>query len=269
MFKWLFVILSLAVSLSVHAEKQLVIIYGDDSYPPYSYLENDIPKGLYTEILTKVFAEMDEYEVDIHLVPWKRGLKLLELGKGFALFPPYYYSNKRPYIDVYSEPILKEEVVIYCQSDRLNPRKDTYRQWPNDYIEQHIGLNESFAFGGSHFWDLVEKGEISVKEELGTRHGIMSLHKGRSDCYMNDRLSIIWESNQMVNDRILPNNFQLPSPTSISIEQGYLGFSYDPLNRYPYKSDFIQKFNAHLNKLKSDGTVDQLIEHYTTLHLDK
>ncbi len=262
MFKWLIVMLNFAVTLPVHSEQHQIIVYGDDSYPPYSYLENGVAKGLYTEILTTIFAEMEQYEVEIHLVPWKRGLKLLELGKGFALFPPYYYSDQRSYIDVYSDPILNEEVVVYCHPEHLVKSNGALPEWPVDFTEQNIGINLSFALGGNTFWALVKQGQITVKEELGTRHGIMSLHKGRSDCYMNDRLSVIWESNQMVSDRILPNSFKLPNAVSISVEQGYLGFSYDPQKRYPFKSDFVEQFNIHLNKLKTDGSLDQLIKRY-------
>ncbi|WP_315983755.1 hypothetical protein [Aliamphritea spongicola] len=55
-----------------------VTIYADDSYPPYSYVENNILKGLYTRILSTAFSRMPDYRVRLMPVPWKRGLMLLE-----------------------------------------------------------------------------------------------------------------------------------------------------------------------------------------------
>lgn len=237
-----------------------VVVYGDDAYPPYSYIENGEAKGIYTDILNAVFEEMPSYRIKITLVPWKRGLKLLEVGEGFALYPPYYYTDKRPYIFPYSIPILNEEVVVYCQPDSVVNR--TLNHWPSDYLGLTIGINEAFALGGTEFWDAVKQGKIFLKEAKGNRANILNLYKNRIDCYINDRLSILWEIKLLTEEGIIRPNWTLTLGTSVGGEQGYLGFTNTTPNRYPYKDDFIKQFNQTLKQLKNDGTVEQIMSHY-------
>lgn len=233
-------------------------MYGDNAYAPYSYEERNQAKGIYVDILSAVFEEMEGYNVKIVPIPWKRGLKLLKLGKGFALFPPYYYADKRPYISPYSDPILDEEVVVYCHPDSVQGRP--LQRWPKDYLGLSIAINEAFELGGSEFWSFVKQGKIQLKEEKGNRLSLMSLHNRQSDCYLNDRMSILWEKQKMTSEQLLPEDFNLQFGTIVSSEQGYLGFTRESPELYPYKADFVQKFNFHLNRLKRDGTIDKLIQ---------
>lgn len=40
-----------AISLAALAAPQAVVIYGDDGYPPYSYVEHGKLTGIYTDIV--------------------------------------------------------------------------------------------------------------------------------------------------------------------------------------------------------------------------
>ena len=50
-----------------------LVIYGDDDYPPYSYVENGQLKGIYTQIVREAVQAMPQYAVQLRPVPWKRG----------------------------------------------------------------------------------------------------------------------------------------------------------------------------------------------------
>lgn len=108
------------MSTSLHAKPQRVTIFADDAYPPYSYVENGRAVGIYPEILRAADVLMTEFEIELQPIPWRRGLKLLEAGRIFALLPPYYYPQRRPYIHPYSDPILDEEVVV-CSANASPP----------------------------------------------------------------------------------------------------------------------------------------------------
>ncbi len=237
-----------------------VTIYGDDAYPPYSYLKDGEAKGIYTEILQAVFKKMPDYRVTIELVPWRRGLKLLATGDGFALFPPYSYESNRQYISPYSIPILNEEVVVYCQPNSLKNRQSN--NWPGDYFGLTVGINEAFSLGGKAFWQAVKQGDILLKEGKSNRINILSLYKKRIDCYVNDRLSILWEVNLLIDEGLIPPNWGLTFGTSISSEQGFLGFSNTANDKYPYKERFVEQFNIKLQKLKQEGSVDKIISNF-------
>ncbi|NYS34888.1 transporter substrate-binding domain-containing protein, partial [Streptococcus danieliae] len=102
-----------------------LVIYGDDDYPPYSYVENGQLKGIYTQIVREALQAMPQYAVQLRPVPWKRGLLMLQTGEAFALYPPYSWRSERPYVR-YSVPLLMEQLVLLCNQDVLARR--TLRQ---------------------------------------------------------------------------------------------------------------------------------------------
>ena len=106
--KLLLLVAWLANPAMVRAEVIEVTVYADADYPPYSYQEGGKARGIYADIMQKAFSRMSGYRVTIVPVPFKRGLAYLESGKGFALYPPYYWPAERPYIKTYSVPILEE-----------------------------------------------------------------------------------------------------------------------------------------------------------------
>lgn len=64
-----------------------VTVYADQGYPPYSYAQDGQPTGIYHAIVKVAFSRMEGYRIDIKVVPWKRGTKLLEERQGFVLYP--------------------------------------------------------------------------------------------------------------------------------------------------------------------------------------
>lgn len=140
-FYSIFVVLLVLFSFKANC-KEIVTVYCDNNYPPYSYSEDGKTKGVYTKILILAFNRMEGYKVEIKAVPWKRGLKLLEKGKWFALYPPYYRPKKRPYMD-YSVPILEEKLVAFT-TKRIS-KKMPLQNWPKDFYGLSIGKNRGFA----------------------------------------------------------------------------------------------------------------------------
>lgn len=261
MLKWPIVLLTLIASSCLAYQPPIsVTVYGDDAYPPYSYGQNGTAHGIYSDILREIFARMPEYRVEIVPIPWKRGLKMLEVGEGFALYPPYYYSDKRAYISPYSEPILNEEVVVYCRPEQVTDRK--LASWPDDYFGLTVGINEAFALGGSDFWHAVRQGKINLREAKGNRANILNLYNKKTDCYINDRLSILWEIKLLIQEGIVNPDWMLTLGTSIGGEQGYLGYSNVNSDKFPFKADFVAKFNQTLEQLRIDGTVEAIMARY-------
>ncbi|TQQ19576.1 amino acid ABC transporter substrate-binding protein [Vibrio cholerae] len=247
------------MSTCLHAKPQRVTIFADDAYPPYSYVENGRAVGIYPEILRAADVLMTEFEVELQPIPWRRGLKLLEAGRIFALLPPYYYPQRRPYIHPYSDPILDEEVVVFCQNAWLSKRKST--EWPRDFYGLTIGMNDGFSLGGQAFWMAVEEKRIEVKYANGNRVNLLKLRGDRIDCYVNDRISILWELTRLKREGIVDTvNFSMAA--KISLEQGYIGFTNQNLEQYPYQSQFVAAFNSALAELKSSGQLDKIVGRY-------
>ncbi|MGC9404350.1 substrate-binding periplasmic protein [Vibrio genomosp. F10 str. 9ZC157] len=233
-----------------------VVVYGDDSYPPYSYTEDGQMKGIYTEILSRAFSRMPDYKVTLQGRPWKRGLLEISHGKIFALYPPYKREIQRPYME-YDFPILNETLIVICGEKVLSSPKPT---WPNDYLGLTIGSNIGFSSGGAEYRKLVEAEMIQSDAVSGTSSNLLKLIAGRIDCYMNDELSIQWELKQLQK----VGKYQgkgLKVGTTISSEHGYLGFSANGEN-FPFKAHFKSQYQQALSELKKSGEIQRIVEDF-------
>ena len=87
MLKWTLILLLLSWRAVAFEPPVKVLVYGDDAYPPYSYAENGIARGIYSDILRRVFEDMPGYKIKIVPIPWKRGLKNAQVWARLRLIP--------------------------------------------------------------------------------------------------------------------------------------------------------------------------------------
>jgi len=234
----------------------IVKVYADDAYPPYSYREAGKMKGVYHDILQKLFSRMPGYAIQIKGIKWKQGLRRAEEGTLFALYPPYARPDSRPYMD-YDAPILDETVVVVCRDEIL---KKPRSRWPQDYYGLAIGNNTGFSAGGDEFRQAVAAGKITLKETSGTAKNLRLLLAGRADCYMNDELSIQWELKKLQQQGEYSGT-GLKKGAVLSREQGYLGFS-NSSQLYPYKEEFKSEYLRLLQQMKDNGEIEQIVKRY-------
>lgn len=126
-----------------------------------------------------------------------------------------------------------------------------------------IGINSGYLVGGDKFLDAVQQGKIFVSESLEAERHLLMLAAGRTDCYVNDELSIKLEIQRLKKD--ISYNNQLDNidigPT-ISYEYSYLGFTNVNEHLYPYKNDFVLQFNRVINEMKQSGEIDFIVNKY-------
>ncbi|WP_346790592.1 substrate-binding periplasmic protein [Chromobacterium indicum] len=242
-------------SFSCAAAPQTVTILTDNGYPPYSYEAAGQARGIYNDILRAASSRLRGYRIELHPVPWKRGLAELEAGRALALSPPYYRPGERPFMRPYSLPMLREKVVVYC---RVPVMKQPRPAWPNDYLGLRFGNNAGFRPGGNAFWALVDLGRIELEEAPDVRTNLLKLIRGHLDCYQNDKLAIDMELAKLQRQGLYRDG-QLAEAATVSEEQGYVGFTDRDDGRFPYKQDFIRELNQALAGMKRDGTVDRIV----------
>lgn len=260
--KWLAgLLLGLSLSSPVIAAIAVTVLC-DNGYPPYSYEENGEAKGLYLDILKAAFAMMPDYQVSIRPTPWRRGLYKLEKGQAFALFPPYYRPQERPYMD-YSSPILEERLVVFVRAEVARTRRLT--DFPADYAGLRVSLNGGFSSIRSHLYqEMLNKGLLQESRAKDNHTNLMKLYYGHSDVYINDRLSVLWELNNLQNSGELPageGSFLVEGPT-LSTEHGYLGVTNQKPDDFSYKADFLRQFNAALKVLEQSGVIRKIVDRY-------
>lgn len=193
-------------------------------------------------------------------VPWQRGIVLLEKGAALALYPPYYRPLERPYLR-YSEPLLSEQTAVFCNA--ASAHGHSLKNWPDDYAGLRIGINAGFLSGGARFDAAVREGRLSVHPAHGSRSNVLKLLRGRIDCYINDRLSIQWELRHARDSGALGDAFQAPAETTVvGTEQGFLGYTDLAPAQFPYRKDFIDKFNGAIRAMRAAGEIDSIATHF-------
>ena len=238
-----------------------VTIYADAGYPPYSFVEAGEAAGIYTRIMRQAFARMPKYQVTIEPVPWKRGLAFIESGRGLAIYPPYYRPQERPWMRPYSEPVLEETLVVMCRDEVLAQPRPV---WPDDYFGLVVGSNSGYLGVGDKFRAAVTRGKVAYEEAGTSQQNIMKLLAGRIDCYVNDRLSILWEYNRLRLRGGLANDHSgaLREGTVISSEHGFLGFTATDGGRFSFKEQFLAEFNAVIRKMRSSGEITAIVDDF-------
>lgn len=240
----------------VLAAEEVVVIYGDDAYPPYSYRADGRMRGIYTEIVQEAANRMEGFQIEVRLQPWKKLLEAARLGKVFAIFPPYYRPEERPYLDEYSVPILEELTAVFCNKDVLKKNRP---RWPEDYFGLRIGNNLSFVIGGERFKQAVADGDITMETLPGTEANVRKLLEGRIDCYINDRNAVFWTIKQQ-NQGDYPYRYGILQGAVIHREQGYLAYSRD--YGAPYRERFMVEFDRAIASMRSDGLIEKIVRSY-------
>ena len=227
--------------------KQKVLIYGDKSYPPYSFQEGSQAKGIYVEVLQAAFSKMPDYEVTIKQVPWKKGIAAVKKGKAVGLFPPYF-SEKRTSWMLYSEPILQEKTVVFGKAENLAGKT----RWPEDFAGAKIGLNRGFApelLGGNKFEAMIASGKIHKEEADGNKQNLKKLNAGRIDFYLSD---------QFIDTHAFP---AIKKGVVANTNYGYVGFT-KKTDTYTFIPDFKRQFDKILQEMKESGEIERIIKKY-------
>ncbi|VFQ46296.1 solute-binding protein family 3/n-terminal domain of mltf [Desulfoluna butyratoxydans] len=238
-----------------------VVVFCIDNYPPYSYEVNGRAMGIYPAIFRRAFSRMDGYRVTLLPIPWKRGLHYLKNGQGFAIVPVYYKPELRPYIWPYSIPVLRQEEVLLCREHVLASR--TRQHWPEGFYGLTIGKNAGYATGGKAFNEAVARGDVFLSEAKSNRINLLKLGLGRTDCYLNDRLSIAWELGQLMGEGLYDEggaHASLGKPISIHWEWGHLGVTRMDHGRYYFKADFLEQLNGILSAMQATGEIREIVE---------
>ena len=254
---------SCAASLAAVAAPQPVVIYGDDGYPPYSYVEHGKLTGIYTDIVQQALQSMPQYRVQLRPVPWKRGVLMLQTGEAFALYPPYAVPGERPTVS-YSMPFMTEQVAVFCNRDVVASR--ALARWPADYRGLRIGLNAGSYVGDASYNAAVKAGTLVIDAAKGTRTNMLKLMRGRIDCYINDRLAVQWELYRIRKEGlVVPSMLAIEETAQLASQQVYLGFSHgvmgpDRPDIYPYRADFVVRFNAAILQMQQNGAIRRIVE---------
>ena len=242
-------------------EIPVVTILADDSYPPYSYVENNELKGIYVDIVraaAKLFNK--NYQVKLAGAPWKRALMEVKKGRVFGILPPYKHIAERDYIWPYSLAIMSETVVAYCHND-INIIEYFSSASKQVLPILNIGINSGYMIFSEEIKLAIADKKMLVWENKSTNANILKLQSQRIDCYLNDRLSIQYELLRL--NKTPELNFDDISESLIVMTQSaHIGYSDSANDDFPFKSDFIQRMDSALTQIKATKQYDKIIAKY-------
>jgi len=236
--------LLLGTGVSCHAA-QVVVLYGDSDYPPYSYVENGKFTGIYVDMLKLAATSLaPQFDVQLRPLPWKRGLAEMENGRAFGLFPPGL-KKERTYITSYSLPLYRETVVLFCNDKVMKTRRSKF---PHDFVGLTVGVNAGFLLS-ARLIDASKLGLLRLAPATGTAN-LEKLALGRIDCYASDRGAALYSAKRLRTTRVL-RSVVLHEAVELSGEDTFIGYSGG--NNPTYKADFIEKMNAAIAALHKSG----------------
>ncbi|MDE1462493.1 substrate-binding periplasmic protein [Spartinivicinus poritis] len=249
---------SLAVS---PAKSKPFIIVGDSLHPPFSYLDNGVPKGIYMEIIKQAFKRMGREDITIELMPWKRALHMVKSGKAEGIFPPHYFPAKRPFLGYYSVPIMQEISTVFCNAKNLMKIGINFKQlktWPDDLKHARFVLSLGVLMGGDKFWQGVNSNAINATKVSGPEDAIRKITPGKLDCHINDRVTIQWYLKALKNKYPSIAIEDIMEVFQIEVEAGYLALSAGFSNNDA--KSFLEKFNSEIQSMKEEGVIQQIID---------
>jgi len=223
---------------------QTVELLGDKAYPPYSYIEDGIAKGVYVEIIQAAVDKIPEYNVKFKMIAWNRSITLVKKGKAIGFFPPYH-SEERTKWTKFSEPILAEKSNIYALSKTLKNRSN----FPEDFFGLTVCLNKGFTLmtGGVKMKQAIENNDMKLVYGKNNKACLGRVFRGVADLYVNDQLIDISEFSDIKRGLKATENF------------GHIGFTLKK-EKYDYIDDFEKKFNAVIKKMKQSGEIDKILK---------
>lgn len=257
-------------SISVAYAAQKVEIYTYDTLPPFAFRdEKGNLTGVYIEIVKKAVSQMPAYSVSFKVVPWARAKKAVELGKAFAILPPYFHAHDwltetephRPYIWPYSLPLFTQHDVVICNKDVLTVRRKIF---PDDYAGLRFVMWRGDGRAGMEFAKMVKDNAISLHELNSIKDTIPYLLINRADCTVTDQTSFEWFAKKVnASGEYKDTNAILKQNSIISSNEGYLGYTdIEAEKNFPFKKDFAIKFDIEIYKMRKNGDIQKIVDRF-------
>ena len=247
--KYLKAILISLFFISGDALSESLPLWGNESLPPMSYIENDTPKGFGIEITQLVLKEAG-IDFRFKLAPWKRAY--MEALRGNGLVFGMYWTPDRAKKFNFSKPLWSEEIVIATQRGN---------EFKFEKIDDLKGKKISMQRGtrpGSEFENALKNKLFIAMPNNSPVERIDVLMHGQVDAgIFNPGLaSVIW------NAKLAGVPIQ-----SISILKKPLAIKdkHIAIARFLNREDLIKKIDAAIDRLNAQGQIQAIIGQYESM----
>lgn len=237
-------ILGLGSNTYAHKTTGLTI-FVDSSYPPYMYkTEGTSADGLYPRLLKELIRQSNN-KADIKAYPWKRALLFSEAGKGAV--GGAYKNDERIKTYDFSNPLYEEKLVLF-----VNKNKSFDYNSIEDLKGKVIGVNRGWSYGQA-FDEARNNGLFTVHVSNDPTDNFKMLALGRIDSVILEQTSGDFYTQLLeIEDNIMS------LPVAFSLNSGYL-----IIPKTLHMTTFISEINEALEKIKKDGTYNEIVKAFT------
>mgnify|MGYP000394343296 CR=1 FL=1 len=232
-----FILSSVISTANVHAE---TLLFYDDFWP-FSYTEKAQTKGLYFDIVTTVFKNMEtEYKVETY--PFKRALIMAMEGKGVVV--GVFKTDERSLKLEFSKPFYREESVLFVNKKNTFPFSVI-----SDLKGKQVGVKLGWSYGEE--FDRAKERKLFTTTVGSPKQIYNLLDLGRLDAVVDNKLSGIGT----INDLSLNQSIEaLP-------QYLVLGGIYIAVKRGT-NTELIKKFNHHVSRIRDNGEYEKILAKY-------
>jgi len=233
----LFILSAVINTAKIHAES--LIFY--DEFRPFSYIEEAQTKGLFFDIVTSVFKNMEtEYKVETY--PFKRALMMAIEGNGVVV--GIFKTDERLLKLDFSKPFYHEKTVLFVNKENTFPFSVI-----NDLKGKQVGVKLGWSYGEK--FDRAKENKLFTTTVGSPKQIYRLLDLGKLDTVVDNELSgidIINDLNINQNIEALPQHLLL-GDLYIAVKKGT-------------NTELIKKFNHHVSRIRENGMYEKILAKY-------
>jgi len=238
------VLLILILSLSLtHALADVLKMGTNASFPPYEFFDGDIIIGIDAEIAAAICKKLG-YELEIVDMEFKALIPAVTAGKiDFAMAGMTVTEERLKLVNFSHSYATGVQAVIVKEGSPIATADDLFVEGANYFIGVQLATTGDLYTT----WDIEDEGLGTIVRHQTGNDAILSLVGGKVDCVVID---------------IEPAKaYAAANPGLIVLETEYAVENYAACLAQG-NEDLLEQFNAALEELIADGTIQTIVEKY-------
>ncbi|WP_421904156.1 substrate-binding periplasmic protein [Maridesulfovibrio sp.] len=215
-----------------------------EEYPPYSYLQDGKPKGLFIDLVHRIQEKLDGECSEVKFYPWARGYKKLQAGEGDVLFP-MCMTTERSTMFKFVGPVFWDDIYFYR-------KKGSNIELKNFDDAKKVGKIAVTRYDVFH-QNLASMGYTNLDFSASPKFDFMKLLRDRVDLVPMGRkvISYFFERNPELDFNMLE---RVGPP--VFFTSNYIAFSIDT------PDEIVRKWQRALEQLKKEGEWLEIVDKY-------
>lgn len=228
---------------ALHAQQTVTLT--SDPWPPFILGEvgAEANGGTGVEVIRMIFSKIDDTNVSLPLLPWKRALNEVKIGKkdGIQLLRK---TDERAEYMIFTESVFISRELLWYSEDKF-PQGFSWNAI-SDLKNYTLGVVNGYSYS-EEFDIAIENKELVAIKANDPEQIFTMLSGGRID------FAIANESVGLSLSKKYKNKIK-SSSNPIAAEPHYIGIS-----KKSDAKDLIEKINSAINSLKNEGIIDKIM----------